>query len=439
MNTSGLGSSQGQFADPLSMSRRTSMSDKFSSLENLPPRVKSTADAVPATLEGLKILIVSITSTSLAIAHVFEQNQGSWRSVVKLVDRLLIDVPHRHDMIQIRLCRIVANMKLRMHKAAQTELLELGDFDSAPNLFEDYPEQYGNLRGSMIPFTLRVLRAVLPLHLKASTSLDPLYELLTLCKTQMDSMTQYEEDIKKRDNRLANLEDSLTPLSSLCPPFHFTSTPIDVTQLVYDDYDVTFSTWNEREKGLTLLIATRMMMDKEYPTAIIMMMELLKKYPEDVTLLCSLGRIYLQLGNIRAATATFKQVESLMEAQGELNRSTTIHMNRGYLALASDQFTTAINHFQHVLDIDPLNVVAANNKSICYLYTCNLAQAITSIEDFILKRPEVNVNETIVSNLCTLYDLKSDNSADRKKSVLSMVAKYAGDDFDFSVIKLNPT
>jgi hypothetical protein len=98
-----------------------------------------------------------------------------------------------------------------------------------------------------------------------------------------------------------------------------------------------------------------------------------------------------------------------------------------------------VSSWPQVLDIDPLNVVAANNKSICYLYTCNLAQAITSIEDFILKRPEVNVNETIVSNLCTLYDLKSDNSADRKKSVLSMVAKYAGDDFDFSVIKLNPT
>jgi len=263
-----------------------------------------------------------------------------------------------------------------------------------------------------------------------------------MCKNQRDNMTQHEQEIKSgaEENRISTLDDSLTLLDCLSPPFHFTSTPVDVSQLIYGDFDTTFSTWNEREKVVTLLIATRLMMDKEYPMAIVMVMELLKKTPDDITLLCSLGRVYLQLGNIKAATNTFKQIESIIEAaKGDVNKSIMVHMNRGYIALAMDQFSTAIKHFQQILDIEEDNVIAANNRAICHLYTCDLSQAISSMEDFILKRPERNANETMISNLCTLYDLKSDNSADRKKSVLAMVAKYAGDDFDFSVIKLNPS
>ncbi|PRP73829.1 translation initiation factor IF-2 [Planoprotostelium fungivorum] len=91
--------------------------------------------------------------------------------------------------------------------------------------------------------------------------------------------------------------------------------------------------------------------------------------------------------------------------QKKHSKALTGKMNRGYLALASDQFTTAINHFQHVLDIDPLNVVA-NNKSICYLYTCNLAQAITSIEDFILKRPEATLYKYFVKSFTQSSPMK---------------------------------
>jgi hypothetical protein len=36
--------------------------------------------------------------------------------------------------------------------------------------------------GSMIPFTLLVIRAQLPYLLKASNSLDPLFELLAVCR-----------------------------------------------------------------------------------------------------------------------------------------------------------------------------------------------------------------------------------------------------------------
>ena len=136
---------------------------------------------------------------------------------------------------------------------------------------------------------------------------------------------------------------------------------------------------------------------------------------------------------MKPAQQIFKQVETLTE---EAEKVPLTHLNRGYVALTLDQFTTAIDHFQKVLDMDSGNVVAANNRAICLLYTCDLTRAISSLEEFIFKSPETNLNETLIFNLCTLYDLKSDNSPEKKKHILSLVGKYAPDHFDYSVIKL---
>lgn len=54
----------------------------------------------------------------------------------------------------------------------------------------------------------------------------------------------------------------------------------------------------------------------------------------------------------------------------------TEHICRGYLALALDQYTIAIDHFQAVLELEPSHVIAANNKAVCLLYTCDLTGAI---------------------------------------------------------------
>lgn len=102
-----------------------------------------------------------------------------------------------------------------------------------------------------------------------------------------------------------------------------------------------------------------------------------------------------------------------------------------------DQFTAAIDHFQAVLDVEPNNIAAANNKSICLLYISDLSRAVSTLEEIIRKDPEKNLHETLVFNLCTLYDLKSDGNLEKKKFITSLVAKYATDSFDFSVLKLN--
>ncbi len=120
-----------------------------------------------------------------------------------------------------------------------------------------------------------------------------------------------------------------------------------------------------------------------------------------------------------------------------INLSIYLSIHSGYLSLSLDQYTNAIDHFQVVLDLDPPNIIAANNKAICLLNTCDLSRAVSSLEDLIRKDPEKNLNETFVFNLCTLYDLKSDNSQEKKKQIMALVAKFGSDSFDFSVLKLS--
>jgi len=175
--------------------------------------------------------------------------------------------------------------------------------------------------------------------------------------------------------------------------------------------------------------------------AIVLLQEIIQKHPSDATLLSSLARIHLQMGNVRSATAIFKLVDGLFP---EPESCPIVHMNRGFLALSLNQFTTAIDHFQEVIDItstDPQHhhesLVAANNKAICLLYTCDLTQAISLLEDLIHQDPERNLNETVVFNLCTLYDLKSDSSIEKKKALMTLIGKHGSETFDMSNLKLS--
>lgn len=106
------------------------------------------------------------------------------------------------------------------------------------------------------------------------------------------------------------------------------------------------------------------------------------------------------------------------------------------MALSLEQYSVAMKHFNAVLEIEPGNLVATNNKAICYLYTCELAASIATLEELITKAPEKNLNETVVFNLCTLYGLLADQSNEKKKTIMALAAKYASDSFDFSVLKL---
>mmetsp|Transcript_339 Transcript_339/g.770 ORF Transcript_339/g.770 Transcript_339/m.770 type:complete len:150 (+) Transcript_339:377-826(+) len=115
---------------------------------------------------------------------------------------------------------------------------------------------------------------------------------------------------------------------------------------------------------------------------------------------------------------------------------TLLLMNRAYLALSAQQFPVAADYFDRVLQVDPDNLVAANNRAVCWLFTCELGRAIQSLEHVVRRDPARNLNNTLVFNLCTLYDLRSENSVRDKKYLMQLAARYGSDAFDPSVLKL---
>ncbi len=84
----------------------------------------------------------------------------------------------------------------------------------------------------------------------------------------------------------------------------------------------------------------------------------------------------------------------------------------------------------------PLDISAVNNRAITLLYTSNLNKAIETLEEFIHKNPDANLHETLVFNLCTLYELSSDRAAEKKREIWRLILRHASDCFDASLLKL---
>jgi hypothetical protein len=67
---------------------------------------------------------------------------------------------------------------------------------------------------------------------------------------------------------------------------------------------------------------------------------------------------------------------------------------------------------------------------------CNASKAIQCLEEFLFANPE-NINETIVANLCNLYDIAlAEKSLEKKRIVFSYVTQHASDSFDYSVLRI---
>lgn len=67
---------------------------------------------------------------------------------------------------------------------------------------------------------------------------------------------------------------------------------------------------------------------------------------------------------------------------------------------------------------------AVNNMTLCHLYTCNMKDAVVTLEELVREDPTAFLTERVAFNLCTLYELGSDPAvASRNKRVLQLLAK----------------
>eukprot|EP01137_Pigoraptor_chileana_P032209 Opistho-2@21224 len=341
--------------------------------------------------------------------------RGAWRSVIDLSARYLTahgqgfdrgedTLPvHTHKTLQMWLCRAAALMRLRMYEVVAAELATFGDFDRADLFFEFYPDSYPGWTGSMVPFSLRVLHAELPIHLNMpQESLDRTYAVIETCTKVLSSLR-------------AGRTDGMGPLDAA-----------DVTAAI--------ALWQSRVDRLKFSVGNQLVLLKDYDLAAVLYGELLAKEPSSTPLLSGIGRMYLQLGDLKTAADYFHKIESVGGASP--HHSVLVSVNKALLLLAEGSCAKAIEVLRGALKADPGNLVIANNLSVCLLYDGNLQHAIGILENHLQNNPSQSVRENLMFNLATMFELESGRSGDRKRALIGTVASHASDGFDVECLKL---
>lgn len=121
---------------------------------------------------------------------------GQWRAVASLGQTLLSSSHPVDVLLRLRWFRITALLKLREHKAAEHEMSLLGDLRGQQWQYERYPALFTGKKGSMIPFSLSLLHAMMPACAgDHSSAQQRLYALLTTIQARLDAGDPAKPDL----------------------------------------------------------------------------------------------------------------------------------------------------------------------------------------------------------------------------------------------------
>ncbi|XP_064190172.1 trafficking protein particle complex subunit 12 isoform X1 [Anguilla rostrata] len=363
-----------------------------------------TASSVEQSFVGLKQLI----------------STKNWRAAVDLTGRLLtahgqgygksgLPTSHTTDSLQLWFVRLALLTKLSLFQNAELEFEPFGNLDQPDLYYEYYPTVYPGRRGSMVPFSMRVLHAELPQYLgKAQESLDRLHGMKIVCQTILD-----------------NLEQGMAEDGSM----------INITQ---ENRQASIQLWRSRLCRVMYSMANCLLMMKDYVLAVEIYRSIIRYEPEQKPqLLSGIGRIFLQIGDIKTAEKYFEDVEKAAQSKGDgqcLN--TFVLMNRAFVYLSQNNYAEAHASFSDVLKIDPKNPVASNNAAVCLLYLGRLKESLGQLEGLVQQDPALYLHESVLFNLTTMYELESSRSNQKKQALLEAVSCREGDSFNTQCLKL---
>ncbi|KAL4624077.1 trafficking protein particle complex subunit 12-like [Arapaima gigas] len=364
-----------------------------------------TASSVEQSFVGLKQLI----------------STKNWRAAVDLTGRLLTahgqgygksgqPTSHSTDSLQLWFVRLALLTKLSLFQNAELEFEPFGNLDQPDLYYEYYPSAYPGRRGSMVPFSMRILHADLPQYLgKPQESLDRLHSMKTVCRQILD-----------------NLEQGMAEDGSM----------ITITQ---ENHQASIQLWRSRLCRVMYSMANCLLMMKDYVLAVETYHSIIQYEPEQKPqLLSGIGRIFLQIGDIRTAERYFQEVEKVCQPRGSssLNPSTCVLMNRAFVHLSQNNYAEAHATFLEVLKLDPKNPVANNNAAVCLLYLGRLKESLGQLERLVQQDPALYLHESVLFNLTTMYELESSRSTQKKQALLESVSCREGDSFNTQCLKL---
>lgn len=384
--------------DPVRVLLQEHLIDEASSRRTL------TADDVPQNEEGLKQLIG-------AQCH---------NAAINLTTRLLTSVgqgpgsgghPSRHSPYSLQLwyTRLALFAKQRKFAYAEVEGDAFGDLDKPDLFYEFYPDTYPGKRGSMVPFAMRLLLAELPqFQGNHCTALNSLYKLLNVVHRILGNLTNGISE----DGSLLDMSEQLRQAS--------------------------MKLWEDRECRVYFAILNCVLNQKDYVVAIKVARILLEKNTgRKAQLHSAIGRIYLQLGDVDSAQSHFHKAEALYHSMG-LEGRLEVLINKGMMALAENSYSEAYHFYEEASKLQPKNPLFINNMAVCLLYLGRLSESVSLLETAMHGDPVLCLHEGFLFNVCTLYELQSSEAVTKKRSMLRLVAKHAGDGFNVASLKLQP-
>lgn len=356
---------------------------------------------------------------------------GCFRAAINLTGRLLTIYgqgagraghPSKHTVhsIQLWFTRLALHMKLRSFSLAEVESEPFGDLDRPDLYFQFYPELYGGRMGSLVPFAFRLLLAELPQYLsKHQEALNRLHALLATVR-----------------KILRNLENGLCEDGS-------------PAELSPSDRSESKKLWSGREARILHSIVNCALYQKDYSLAVEVLELLLRSRDwgnhHKRALQSALGRVYLQLGDVTGAEKNFALARELRQQQtnvGNVLSGASVAsdlrdlIDRGLMAVAQNAFQEAYDCFNKASALDPANIMLLNNMGVCLLYLGRLKEALSLLEGAVNNNPTQGLHESLLLNVCTLYELESSYSNQKKLGMLRLLSRYKGDGVCVACLKL---
>eukprot|EP00898_Chlorokybus_atmophyticus_P006088 jgi/Chlat1/6480/Chrsp45S06057 len=435
------------FYDPLGVSRpragvtepmspSTSSSDVGDSFARAPPPVmrRQASGDVPATVEGLQTLA----------------RQGSWRGVLDKVkswrgSHASSPLPP-HLSLSFSAYNALALAKLRMLGAAVEEIRAMGDLD-------------GTQTGSLVPFALRWLAAELPHRMAGgggkqqqsvgvgvgvgvgdgvvdagspfANTLDRLYALLDSCVRNVDS---YQAQVGEQ-----------TTTSSFASGDDANDAVFWQPDIATSSSQVLLGRWRARQEIVVYSILNHHLSQKQYAVALQWLVWLIKRKrgrangsssaaaPVDPFLVSKLGAVQLQMGDADRAKEAFAWAERAAAGRNDASVQAQLALNRGLLHFAAKNYAAAVTQFDAVMQHQrPANALAA----VCLMHSKNARGAIQVLEESLATSPSTHLSETLVLNLCCMYELAAASPVDAKRALAGWLTRGAPDDFDISCTRL---
>eukprot|EP00075_Anas_platyrhynchos_P021737 XP_027310990.1 trafficking protein particle complex subunit 12 [Anas platyrhynchos] len=304
--------------------------------------------------------------------------------------------------------RLALLVKLNLFQNAEMEFEPFGNLDQPDLYYEYYPHVYPGRKGSMVPFSMRILHAELPQYLgNPQESLDRLHSMKIICAKILE-----------------NLEQGLAEDGSM-------------TNITQENRQASVQLWRSRLGRVMYSMANCLLMMKDYVLAVDAYHSVIKYYPQqEPQLLSGIGRIFLQIGDIKTAEKYFQDVEKVTHKLDGLQSQIMVLMNRAFLHLGQNNFAEAHRFFTEILRIDSSNAVANNNAAVCLLYLGKLKDSLRQLEGMVQQDPKHYLHESVLFNLTTMYELESSRSMQKKQALLEAVAIKEGDSFNTQCLKL---